>query len=149
MNFTVKLLVSVGGLGYTPLVPGTMGSLAGLAIAWFVNPLMLPLCLFLNLLGLLLCKPAVTVYGQGDPQQFVLDETAAMLIVFMGIPQNSLLFVIGFTLFRIFDSWKPWPIILLQRSKSPYSIMWDDMAAAILVNLILQILIRAYPKFFF
>ena len=117
-----------------------MGSLAGLAIAWYLNKPLLTEFIFLSFIGFLICEPAVRVYGRKDPQVFVLDEVCGMILSVLWIPLNPALYLIGFILFRIFDSVKPWPISVIQRSASAYAIMWDDLAAGLAVNICLQCL---------
>ncbi len=142
MKAPVKMLASALYLGYTPLIPGTMGSLAGLFIAWFSNAHLWLEFTILSITGFLVCKPAVQSAGTQDPQHFVLDEVCGMMLSVLWLPLNALLYLSGFALFRALDSLKPWPISRIQRSDSAYAIMWDDLAAGLLTNLILHILNR-------
>ena len=50
--------------------------------------------------------------------------------------------VTAFILFRVLDIWKPGPIAKINDSHRASSIMWDDVVAGILGNLILQAMIR-------
>src|SRR3989338_5285289 len=145
MKKTVKALATFFYIGHTPFMPGTMGSLAGLCIAWFLNGFLLQEFVFLSFVGFLICKPAVEVYETKDPQRFVLDEVCGMMLSVLWVGLNPALYLIGFVLFRLFDSVKPWPISLIQKSDRAPAIMWDVLAAGLLVNGILQILNRYSP----
>ena len=52
----------------------------------------------------------------------------------------------AFILFRVLDAWKPWPISRIQNSPHATSIMWDDLAAGVFTNLILQAATRVLLK---
>lgn len=118
------------------------GSVAGLGLAWVWPAGLAPMALGLSVLGLFLCAPAQAAFAQEDPQVFVLDEVCGMLLSLVALPLTLPIVVSAFILFRVADSLKPWPIILFQRMKNPIGIMADDLAAGVLVNLFLQIIIR-------
>lgn len=138
----VQVCASFFYIGYLPVGPGTFGSLAGLALAWYLHQYILSLFIVLTVLGLAICKPSVRLFSKHDSQHFVLDEVAGMLLSVLWLPLDPITYINGFLLFRILDTFKPWPIILLQRSKSAFSIMTDDLAAGLAVNLILRIFLH-------
>src|SRR3989338_31830 len=138
MNRLVRLLASFFYLGYLP-DPGTFGSLAGLLIAWVFYGSLPALFFVLTVLGLLVCRPAVNVFKSKDPQHFVLDEVCGMMLSVLWLPHSIIYFAGGFLLFRFFDILKPGPIRWLENRKNPMSIMWDDLAAGAVSNIILQI----------
>jgi len=140
----IKALGSFFYIGYLPLAPGTWGSLAGLAIAWWFYPVLAPLTLILSIVGLFLCRSAEDAFQAKDPARFVLDEVCGMMLSVLWLPRSPRIFIAAFILFRIVDALKPWPICLIQKNKSPLSIMWDDLAAAVLVNLFLQAGVRFF-----
>ncbi len=61
-----------------------------------------------------------------------------MMLTVLFVPHDPVLYVAGYVLFRIFDVWKPWLIRRIQNSGTPSSIMWDDLAAGLVSNLLLQ-----------
>ena len=134
----VRAVVSVFFIGYSPLAPGTLGSLAGAAFAWFWwgNPFWA--AAFLSVLGLALCRPAQEVFGVKDPSPFVLDEACGMQVALLGIPKNIVLFAAAFVLFRALDICKPGWISKAESYPHPFSIMADDLLAGFFVNLVLQ-----------
>ncbi len=138
----VKLLASFYYVGYLPWMPGTWGSLAALAIAWFFNENLVWLTIIFSVTGFLICKPAEEAFHAKDPSRFVLDEVAGMSLGVLCLPKNLILYAGGFILFRVLDVWKPGPIGWIQKSKMPSSIMWDDLLVGVFVNLFLQVATR-------
>ncbi len=138
----VKILATFFGVGYLPLMPGTWASLAALPLAWFFHEILVWQVVGLSLVGLLICKPAEDAFGTKDPGAFVLDEVAGMMVSILLLPKELWILGAGFILFRVLDVWKPGPIGWIQNTKTPTSIMWDDLAAGAVVNVLLQIVVR-------
>ena len=73
---------------------------------------------------------------------YVWDEIAGYFITMLAIPSSTTALLLGFGLFRWLDISKPWPIRWLDRHVSGgLGIMLDDVAAAIVANLILRAVI--------
>ncbi len=139
MNNWVRTLASFFYVGYLPWAPGSFGSLAGLLIGWYFYGALPSLTIVFCFLGFMLCKPAVAAFLSPDPPSFVLDEVSGMMLSVLWLPKTPVVFLAGFILFRLLDILKPWPISRIQKSPNPSSIMWDDLAAGALVNIILQL----------
>ncbi len=97
------------------------------------------------LTSVLLCGVAAAIIGKKDPSEVILDEFAAMPLVFLFNPyvyqntKSSLLFILlGFLLFRLFDITKPFGIKTLERLPGGFGIVLDDVMAAIYANLALH-----------
>ena len=145
MDFLSRLISSVGFLGYMPIAPGTWGSLAGLAVAIAVrnDPLAVAIALVVSLvLGFAFSGRAERAIGRKDSSHIVIDEVAGMLITLLFVPYDLKLILIGFLMFRILDTLKPFPANKLQELKGATGIMIDDIIAGIYANLILQIIRR-------
>lgn len=143
MSFLIKLVCTVGFLGYLPAAPGTWGSLAGLAVAIASrnDPVTLGFALAVSLaLGFAFSGRAEKVFGRKDSSHIVIDEVAGMLITLLFIPYDLKLVLIGFLMFRIFDTVKPFPANKLQELKGSTGVMIDDIIAGIYANLVLQII---------
>mgnify|MGYP001030621391 FL=1 len=130
------IIATFFGLGYAPLAPGTVTSLAVLflhklvlaGLPWFV-----PVGLFA--LFLAAGVPAATSFaadaGKEDPGTVVIDEAAGQLLVFLFLPPTWLNLGLGFVLFRFFDILKPFPISRAERLPRGWGIMADDLAAGL------------------
>jgi phosphatidylglycerophosphatase A len=128
-------------------MPGTVGSLGGLAVYFvvkysdFVYAFSI---LFLFFLGILFAGEAEKVYRHKDARMIVIDEACGMLLSLFLVPDNPLLIILGFFMFRVFDILKPPPARRMERLTGSLGIMFDDVIAAIYTNLILQVLARVF-----
>lgn len=132
-------------VGYLPLVPGTFGSLAGLILFLLVKENAtnyILLTLGLTLLGFLVSGEAERTAGEKDASHIVIDEVSGMLLSLFFIPYDIKLLFLAFMLFRILDSFKPFPAGLLQKLRGSLGVMGDDIVAAIYTNIILQVVLR-------
>jgi phosphatidylglycerophosphatase A len=120
------------GVGYSPLAPGTAGSLLTLLIFYFLYPLPLWVIiltlLFLFFLGIYSAGIVEKEKGK-DPSIVVIDEMVGMGISLISIPPDRILFPVAFLLFRFFDIMKPPPINSSQKLPGAWGIMMDDVVA--------------------
>lgn len=139
------------GSGLSPIAPGTFGTLAAIPLYLLMQPLSLLWYLLLIVLvtvfGVWLCGESAKQLGLKDPGGIVWDEIAGFLVTMTLAPQGWQWIVIGFVLFRIFDIWKPWPIVLIDRKvEGGLGIMLDDIVAGLYALLVLQILVYTVPS---
>ena len=138
-----KFVATVSFIGYCPFAPGTVASLAAVPLYILVRNnstiyyLVTALLLSAGFWSISRLKPELI---KKDPSYIVIDEFASLLLVYIFIPFSVKFLVTGFILFRIFDILKIPPIKKLERLPGSPGIMLDDIACAILTNLILQIL---------
>jgi phosphatidylglycerophosphatase A len=137
-----KLFWTVGGLGLVPLIPGTVGTLAGVALVYLAtrypgtDKILLGLACFFTIVGVPLANLAERVHGK-DPQSFVWDEVAGYLVTMLAMPieREPVLCVIGgFFAFRFFDILKPWPIRSIEQKPGGISVIADDIVAGLYAN---------------
>ena len=135
------------GCGYSPKVPGTVGSAAAILLAW-------PLSLIgFNNLGFLVLSlgalyPAIRAAGivakesgLKDPQIVVIDEVLGVWLTLSGALRfNWRSFLFAFVLFRFFDILKPPPIRLIERVPGGAGIVLYDMMAGAYAALVLFVL---------
>jgi len=143
---TLLILSTFFYVGYLPFIPGTFGSIAGLCLYFIVKDSVLIYALatvLLLALGFLVSGPAERLLNKKDARCIVIDEVAGMLLSMAFLPYDLRLAVIGFCLFRILDSMKPYPAGPLQNLKGSVGIMSDDIIAGLYTNIILQIVVRS------
>lgn len=124
------------GAGCSPKAPGTMGTLAAVALYLPLSHLSLPLyttiTLVVVLVGIPICGWSARQLGVHDHPGIVWDEIAGYLITMLGVPSGLAWVVAGFVLFRFFDILKPWPIRWLDRRVGGgLGIMVDDVVAGL------------------
>lgn len=139
------MLATWFGCGYFPWGPGTVGSLAGLAIAALVQwqlggtrQFLLGVTLILLMPSVWAATKAALLSEKEDPGLVVVDEVLGQWVTLLGATAyNPISFVAAFFLFRLFDIWKPGPIRRLEKLPGGYGIMADDIAAGAVGALIL------------
>ena len=129
--------VAVGfGTGWSPIMPGTVGTLVGLPLAWGVMQVsevgvQIVICLALTLLSIPICEVAERMIGGKDPGCIVADEYLTLPITIIGLTSPWAM-LSGFVLHRIFDITKPPPIKQLQHIHGGFGITIDDFLAALI-----------------
>jgi phosphatidylglycerophosphatase A len=140
----VHLLALGLGTGYVPKLPGTAGTLVGVLLYIFMQPLNVMIYLVITsalfLLGIWLCGKTASDLGVHDHTSIVWDEIVGYLVTMIMAPAGWLWIILGFILFRLFDICKPWPVSWAdKRVVGGLGIMLDDLIAAVYAMLILQI----------
>jgi phosphatidylglycerophosphatase A len=138
------------GSGFSPVAPGTAGSLAAL-LPWFALR-ELPLAYYALAtvvalaLGVWACAWVVRKSGVADPGFAVWDEFVGLWIALAplaGLAVASAWICAGFILFRIFDIWKPWPVSWADRHvDGGLGVMLDDVIAGLYAAIVLVLLMR-------
>lgn len=146
---TAITIASGLGLGYSPIAPGTAGSLLGLPLAYLFAGMgavwYAALTLLVFVVGVWAAGRAEVIYGQKDCGRIVIDEVAGMLITMFMLPVSPAYLLAGFLVFRFFDIVKPFPARRIdQRMGGGLGVMLDDVFAAIYANICLQALGAAF-----
>jgi len=140
-------VATVGGVGLTPLMPGTAGSAVGLLAAWGLETAaglwgLVAAVIICTPLGIAASAGVAAQLKQSDPSVVVIDEVCGMLMTLAGLPLTALTASAGFLFFRGFDIFKPFPIGWLERRwPGGWGIMADDLAAGLAANLCLRVLL--------
>jgi phosphatidylglycerophosphatase A len=150
-----ELLFTAFYAGYSPIAPGTAGSLVGMAvyfaeylvfgeISWIVNLVAVVVLIYPCMI---LAGEGERFFGKKDPPQVVIDEVVGYWISVLFYPFNIKIALAAFFIFRVLDVLKPWPAGRLQRLRGGFGIMIDDCAVAVYTNLIVLTAVLAL-KFF-
>nr|CRH07126.1 Phosphatidylglycerophosphatase A [Candidatus Magnetococcus massalia] len=132
-------LATVGGSGWSPKAPGTVGTIAsiplGVLAMWGGFTLHMLLFVLSCVIGLWASERGRILLKREDPGSVVIDETAGLLLTLFFVPFTPLGILAGFILFRLFDIWKPWPIGWLDRHiHGGLGIMVDDLVAGLMAG---------------
>jgi len=137
------------GAGLSPVAPGTAGSLVALPFVWLFAQFGAWACAAAVVAGfaagVVYCARAAEALGAADHPAVVWDEVVGMWAALCFIPLSWSALIAGFLLFRLFDIAKPWPIRRLERAPGGFGIMLDDLAAGLLANLVLRLLLPYLP----
>ncbi len=144
-------LVATGlGSGYSPVAPGTAGSLVGLALYWplaRLAPAWVVLAIVvLFFVGVAAASSVARHAGLHDPGIVVVDEVIGMWITLVFLPFTPFTAILGFLLFRVMDIVKPPPARGFERFPGGWGIMADDVMAGIYANLVLRLAVWAMPS---
>lgn len=148
---TVNLWVATGfGLGYSPIAPGTFGSLLGIPLAWWLlgRPLGHQGAIIAALIALAVpvCHYASLQLGGGDHGSIVVDEYVAFPLAVIGLKaaRHPLVMAMAFAIFRFFDALKPPPIHLAEYVEGSVGIVLDDVVAALVSWVVLVLILKLW-----
>ncbi|MEM9387396.1 MAG: phosphatidylglycerophosphatase A [Pseudomonadota bacterium] len=138
----VHVLAFGFGTGYSPVAPGTVGSLLGLATFVLADRLgvgfaghMLASVVGLGA-GVAICRRSSAHLGVHDHPGIVWDEIVGCYLACSLVPQSAAWWGAAFGAFRAFDIIKPWPIRAMDHGlRGGLGIMLDDIVAALFAAL--------------
>lgn len=155
-----KGITTALGSGYSPIAPGTAGSVLGILLMYGFNWTLQYLgcstiCItltnavvisFVMILGVWSIKNMHKVWSHDD-QRIVIDEVVGVWITAFAIPLHWYTYLAALILFRLFDIFKPLGIRKIDRSNSNWSVMLDDIVAGIYAWIVLWGIIFIYFQF--
>ena len=151
-----KYFVTIFGIGFSKFAPGTLGSFFGVLFFYFFynffsknHILFFLFIFFIFLLSWYFIYVYVLKNRAHDPSEIIIDEFLGQLIslspiLFVnGLKLDKInfcvLMLLSFLLFRFFDILKPWPIYIVDKSRTSLSILLDDVIAGLFVSTIIII----------
>ncbi|MDI6767661.1 MAG: phosphatidylglycerophosphatase A [Bacteroidota bacterium] len=146
--FTIRFFATGFFSGYSPIAPGTCGSIVGIliyAVPGFESPLIIiTMSIFFFLIGVYVSSVMENKLGD-DPSIVVIDEIVGMWISLIFLPKSLTVILIAFFFFRAYDIFKPQPARYVEKYKNGWGIMLDDVVAGIYANISGQILLLSFP----
>jgi phosphatidylglycerophosphatase A len=143
MRFLRAVVATWFGSGFSPIAPGTAGTVATVPVVLALwasgSPLLHAVAAITAFVaGMWASRDAEARWGRSDPGEVVIDETAGYLVATLAVAPSIWTLGASFVLFRVFDVLKPWPASALERLPGSWGIMTDDVAAGLYANLLLQ-----------
>ena len=138
----LSLFAEVYPVGHSKYAPGTIGSLIGIVIGYFLFlnldiELYLIFLLIFIIISYFLCEAHLKLYNKKDPKEVVIDEISGQFIAILGcIYSENLTYIflsllLSFILFRFFDITKIGPIKKFEKLPKGIGIMADDIVAGL------------------
>lgn len=130
---------------------GFLGTLEGMALTPWLPSGGWPLGLFLSaaiLAACWVCGRAERSFGGHDDPRIVLDEVVGYWTTVAFLPGGWKVWVAGFVLFRLFDSFKLPPWKWLEALPGGAGVVGDDVGAGVAANLALRGLLVLWPQWF-
>ncbi len=132
-------LATWAGVGYSPVAPGTVGSIAAAFVAWLALDATSWPSWSLAVLAMALLGPAVwsahvaeQTSGREDPGFIVVDEVVGQWLALALIdPARWSDWIAAVALFRVFDIVKPPPLRRLEKLPNGWGVIADDAAAGL------------------
>tara|TARA_B100000212_G_scaffold251852_1_gene192878 strand:- start:223 stop:693 length:471 start_codon:yes stop_codon:yes gene_type:complete len=151
-----KYFVTIFGIGYSKFAPGTLGSFFGVLFFYFFYNffsqnyiLFFLFILFIFLLSWYFTYVYILKNRVHDPSEIIIDEFLGQLISLSPILffndfnldkiNFCILMLLSLLLFRFFDILKPWPIYIVDKSRTSLSILLDDVIAGLFASTIIII----------
>ena len=141
-HYISKFIATVFFVGLIPFAPGTFGTLAGMIFIWVAKPSFTWQLIILIVtlpIGIWVSGVAENAFGQKDCSHIVIDEFVGYLCSIIFLPLTPTFMIAAFFLFRFFDILKPPPIRMIEKLGGGAGVMFDDVAAGIITNILLQI----------
>jgi phosphatidylglycerophosphatase A len=149
MSRLALFVATAGYAGFSPVAPGTAGSVVGLAVyvvvRWFDNPALETGAIVVSLICGIWASGVVEKELGKDPGPVVIDEVHGMLVTVAFLDVTPLGAFLGFILFRVYDVIKPFPAGRLEHLHGGPGIMLDDLVAGLYSQLTLRLLIVIFP----
>ena len=130
------LLAAWGPCGFSPVAPGTVGTLGAIPLYLVLSRLVtesgyISVTASLLVIGYWAAERAGKYWGVADASPIVIDEVVGYLVALALVPFSWQAVAAAFVLFRIFDVLKPWPASAFDRMKNGFGVMMDDVAAGV------------------
>jgi phosphatidylglycerophosphatase A len=151
MNRLTKMIVSLFGIGFIPLAPGTVGSFFSIIFFYiifeyfsFVNIIII--FLFTFFISLKLINLYSSLSNKYDPSEIVIDEFLGINFIFIfyeyfKFTNDIFMFVLIFIIFRLFDIIKFFPANWIDKNiKNSWGVILDDVVAGFYCVIILYTL---------
>jgi phosphatidylglycerophosphatase A len=144
------LLIATGFYsGYSPVAPGTAGSVVAiilfLILPGFRGYTLLAAVVALFFIGVLASTETEKTMGH-DASIINVDEIVGMWISLLFLPSGLkwIWWIVTFVIFRGFDIVKPFPIYQSQKLPAGWGVMMDDVLAGMFTNLSIRLLIAMF-----
>jgi len=155
------IIASCFGLGYSPIMPGTCGTLIGplcyvpLALAtvdwWLQTALIAAALLIWCWITVALGGWAEKYYGKKDSQTVVTDEVAGFLltVLLFHLPSQPIVTALwAFVMTRLFDIVKLPPARRLERLPRGWGVLADDLMSSVYAAAALHAVNAIVPSWF-
>ena len=145
MILLIKAFVTVFGIGYIRIAPGTFGSLFAILV-WYASIKFINIYLFyvIIIIAFIFSFKAINIYlrneNKDDPSEVVVDEFIGQSLPLIFLLQfNVYEVLLAFSSFRLFDIFKIYPVNKVENIKGANGVIMDDVVAGIYSLIIIMI----------
>lgn len=139
MNRIAYMIATCFGLGHSPYAPGTVASFVSCGLFFFMPPMtsvqIVIVGFLLTVLAVWASYNVVQATQEGDPSFVVIDEVIGMYVACAFLPHTLWHYALAFSLFRLFDILKPFPIHRIEGIEyCSLGVVFDDVVAGVLAH---------------
>ena len=142
MNKIISIFTTLFGIGYSPIAPGTIGSIFSIVFLYFLIKFLsysFLVIIFLIILftSLKLIEKYSNLLKSHDSSTIVIDEFLGIFLIilfydYLKFTNDFIMFLLILILFRFFDILKIFPINWVDKNiKNSFGVVLDDLLAGV------------------
>ena len=142
MNKIISIFTTLFGIGYSPIAPGTIGSIFSIVFLYFLikfvsYSFLVIIFLIILFTSLKLIEKYSNLLKSHDSSTIVIDEFLGIFLIilfydYLKFTNDIIMFLLILILFRFFDILKIFPINLVDKNiKNSFGVVLDDLLAGV------------------
>ena len=142
MNKIISIFTTLFGIGYSPIAPGTIGSIFSIVFLYFLikfvsYSFLVIIFLIILFTSLKLIEKYSKLLKSHDSSTIVIDEFLGIFLIilfydYLKFANDFIMFLLILILFRFFDILKIFPINWVDKNiKNSFGVVLDDLLAGV------------------
>ena len=142
MNKIISIFTTLFGIGYSPIAPGTIGSIFSIVFLYFLikfvsYSFLVIIFLIILFASLKLIEKYSNLLKSHDSSTIVIDEFLGIFLIilfydYLKFTNDFIMFLLILILFRFFDILKIFPINWVDKNiKNSFGVVLDDLLAGV------------------
>ena len=142
MNKIISIFPTLFGIGYSPIAPGTIGSIFSIVFLYFLikfvsYSFLIIIFLIIFFTSLKLIEKYSNLLKSHDSSTIVIDEFLGIFLIilfydYLKFANDFIMFLLILILFRFFDILKIFPINWVDKNiKNSFGVVLDDLLAGV------------------
>ena len=142
MNKIISIFTTLFGIGYSPIAPGTIGSIFSIVFLYFLikfvsYSFLVIIFLIILFTSLKLIEKYSNLLKSHDSSTIVIDEFLGIFLIilfydYLKFTNDIIMFLLILILFRFFDILKIFPINWVDKNiKNSFGVVLDDLLAGV------------------
>ena len=142
MNKIISIFTTLFGIGYSPIAPGTIGSIFSIVFLYFLikfvsYSFLVIIFLIILFTSLKLIEKYSNLLKSHDSSTIVIDEFLGIFLIilfydYLKFSNDFIMFLLILILFRFFDIIKIFPINWVDKNiKNSFGVVLDDLLAGV------------------
>jgi len=142
MNKIISIFTTLFGIGYSPIAPGTIGSIFSIVFLYFLikfvsYSFLVIIFLIILFTSLKLIEKYSNLLKSHDSSTIVIDEFLGIFLIilfydYLKFTNDFIMFLLILILFRFFDILKIFPINWVDKNiKKSFGVVLDDLLAGV------------------